>query len=97
MPEHRRLALARRLMELSLIINSSVLFEKPTVRNRMRVGCHLATAKHIVRRGRWLAWLRDEFSMSERTAQGYMRLARHQLKLTGIKPAFRVPAIYRDA
>ncbi|MGI2323812.1 MULTISPECIES: DUF3102 domain-containing protein [unclassified Methylococcus] len=39
-------------------------------------GLLLAEAKSAVPHGQWLPWLTENFEMSERTARGYMRLAR---------------------
>jgi hypothetical protein len=45
----------------------------------------LIQAKARIRRGKWLPWLEANCNVSERTAQGYMRLARELPKLDGPK------------
>ena len=45
------------------------------VEHACQAGTLLIAAKATVAHGRWLPWLRDNFAFSERTAQGYMRLA----------------------
>lgn len=46
----------------------------------LAAGHLLIEAKAAVGHGEWLPWLRTNLGMSERTAQGYMRLARSGLK-----------------
>ncbi|WP_267428510.1 DUF3102 domain-containing protein [Methylobacterium sp. GC_Met_2] len=46
----------------------------------LAAGHLLIEAKTAVGHGEWLPWLRANLGMSERTAQGYMRLARTGLK-----------------
>ncbi|XYD10167.1 DUF3102 domain-containing protein [Methylobacterium sp. NMS12] len=46
----------------------------------LAAGHLLIEAKAAVGHGEWLPWLRANLDMSERTAQGYMRLARTGLK-----------------
>jgi hypothetical protein len=45
----------------------------------LRVGDLLLKAKKLVDHGRWIDWLKSHCDLSERSAQGYMRLARHRL------------------
>jgi Protein of unknown function (DUF3102) len=49
-----------------------------TVTRAALAGEHLIEAKRLVGHGQWLPWLRDNCSMSERTAQLYMRVARNK-------------------
>jgi hypothetical protein len=44
--------------------------------NALKAGHLLIEAKAAIGHGGWLPWLRQHVGMSERTAQGYMRLAR---------------------
>jgi hypothetical protein len=44
----------------------------------IRAGAFLIEAKAQVRHGEWLSWLEQYFSGSVRSAQGYMKLARHK-------------------
>lgn len=48
----------------------------------IEAGHLLIEAKAALSHGQWLPWLRDQVGLSERSAQGYMRLAR-----IGLKPA----------
>jgi hypothetical protein len=48
------------------------------VKHAIRCGELLADAKTQVPHGEWLAWLDAHFPAGRRTAQGYMRLARHE-------------------
>lgn len=47
------------------------------VEHAVRCGELLNEAKAQVPHGAWLPWLNEHFPASHRTAQGYMRLARH--------------------
>jgi Protein of unknown function (DUF3102) len=49
-----------------------------TVEHGFRVGEALLQAKRRIRHGRWGRWLGEHCDLSERTAQGYMRLARNR-------------------
>ena len=51
------------------------------VEHAVRAGTFLAEAKQKVAHGGWLPWLKENFAFSERTAQGYMRVARELPKL----------------
>jgi hypothetical protein len=53
----------------------------------MRAGGLLIQAKVLVGRGNWLLWFREHCHMSERTAQVYMRLARHSAQVESAGPA----------
>ena len=48
------------------------------VRHGIAAGELLIEAKALVRHGQWLPWLRDHCSLSERTCQLYMRLAKNR-------------------
>jgi hypothetical protein len=41
----------------------------------------LERIKKLVERGQWLSWVKDNLEFSERTAQVYMRLAKHRDKI----------------
>jgi hypothetical protein len=51
------------------------------VRHAMAAGELLIEAKALVRHGQWLPWLRDRCSLSERTCQLYMRLAKNRAEI----------------
>jgi Protein of unknown function (DUF3102) len=51
---------------------------RDAVLHAIRAGDLLLQAKARVGHGGWLPWLADNFPASTRTAQGYMRLARHR-------------------
>jgi hypothetical protein len=54
----------------------------------MRAGDLLIQAKALVGHGKWLPWFREHCPyMSERTAQVYMRLARHRTQVESAGPA----------
>ncbi len=50
----------------------------------VEVGELLLEAKASLPHGAWLPWLQEHAGISERTAQGYMRLARLGLKSTTV-------------
>ena len=49
---------------------------KDSVRHAIEAGSLLLEAKEQLKHGQWLPWLRDNCTMSERTAQLYMRCAK---------------------
>ena len=51
------------------------------VRHAITAGELLIEAKALVRHGQWLQWLRDHCSLSERTCQLYMRLAKSRVEI----------------
>jgi hypothetical protein len=51
---------------------------KESVRHAIAAGELLIEAKGLLGHGRWLPWLRDHCTISERTAQLYMRVAKNQ-------------------
>jgi hypothetical protein len=51
------------------------------VRKAIEAGVALIEAKGKVRHGEWLPWLKRCCGFSERTAQDYMKLARHRQKV----------------
>jgi Protein of unknown function (DUF3102) len=69
----------RRLDELAVTIRTEVEAAKTdfesAVQRAVRVGEALTEAKGLIRHGQWLPWLREHFSISERSAQRYMQLA----------------------
>lgn len=48
------------------------------IEHALRAGALLLEAKAGLPHGRWLPWLRENVSLSERTVQGYLRLASRQ-------------------
>src|SRR5271170_8120609 len=54
---------------------------KESVRHAIAAGELLIEAKGQVPHGQWLPWLRDNCSMSERTAQLYMRVAKSRTEV----------------
>jgi chemotaxis protein histidine kinase CheA len=53
---------------------------KSETANIIRIGDLFVEAKRKVKRGRWIPWLEQEFSMSDRTAQKYMKAAKFVAK-----------------
>jgi hypothetical protein len=45
------------------------------------IGDALLAAKSLCGHGHWLPWLENEFGFSSRTAETYMRLARHRARI----------------
>lgn len=54
---------------------------KQSVQHAIAAGELLIEAKDKVPHGQWLPWLSDHCGVSPRSAQGYMRLARHRAEL----------------
>jgi len=54
---------------------------KDSVRHAIAAGELLIEAKNQVPHGQWLPWLQDHCSMSERTAQLYMRVAKNRAEI----------------
>lgn len=54
---------------------------KDSVRHAITAGELLIEAKAQVPRGQWLPWLRDHCTLSERTAQLYMRVAKNRERI----------------
>ncbi len=52
-----------------------------SIRRAMAAGDLLIEAKALVRHGQWLPWLRDHCTISERTAQLYMRVAKNRAEI----------------
>lgn len=75
-----------RLQDLIEHINdccrSCLLAARVTWRYAVAVGIALIEAKELVPRGRWDAWVTEHCTFGPRTAQRYMRVARHQELLT---------------
>jgi Protein of unknown function (DUF3102) len=57
------------------------------MRHAMTAGELLIEAKTLVKHGQWLPWLSDHVSISERTAQLYMRVARNRAEIEAAKSA----------
>jgi hypothetical protein len=51
---------------------------KDSIRHAIRAGSLLVEAKEQLKHGQWLPWLRDHCTISERTAQLYMRCAKNR-------------------
>lgn len=56
---------------------------KESVRHAIAAGELLIEAKGMVEHGQWLPWLRDHCTISERTAQLYMRVAKNRTEIEG--------------
>jgi len=54
---------------------------KESVRHAIAAGELLVDAKALVAHGQWLPWLADHVSISERTAQLYMRVAKNRVEV----------------
>ena len=54
---------------------------KESVRHAIAAGELLIEAKGLVQHGQWLPWLRDHCSISDRTAQLYMRVAKGRAEI----------------
>jgi len=67
------------LADLGTEINDShaqaILHASEALNHALRCGDLLIKAKATVQHGHWLPWLRQNIVFSERTAQGYMRIA----------------------
>src|SRR4051812_29165519 len=57
---------------------------RSAIGHAIRAGEALIAAKAKVRHGEWLPWLEAHFPASERTAQGYMRLARNPQRVADL-------------
>ena len=55
---------------------------RKSLTSAIEAGKLLADAKELVSHGQWLPWLTDNCACGERTAQGYMRLAKNAGSLT---------------
>ena len=76
------------------------------IEHAFRAGEHLLAAKAQVAHGAWLPWLEANFGASERTAQGYMQIAREgpqRVADSSVRQALatlavpRVPVVADDA
>lgn len=67
------------------------------VQHAIRAGELLIEAKSQVEHGQWLPWLEANCEFSERTAQGYMRLAKELPKLDAEKRNRVADLTFRDA
>jgi hypothetical protein len=54
---------------------------KDSVRHAIEAGTLLIEAKEQLKHGQWLPWLRDHCTISERTAQLYMRCAKNRTEI----------------
>ena len=55
---------------------------KASLERAIEAGEYLIEAKECVGHGDWLAWLADNVTFSDRSAQAYMRLTRHKDEIT---------------
>lgn len=73
------------LANLGTEINDShaqaILHAGEAMNHALRCGDLLIKAKATVQHGHWLPWLRENIAFSERTAQGYMRIAQRYSSL----------------
>ena len=73
------------LADLGTEINDShaqaILHAGVAMNHALRCGDLLIKAKATVQHGHWLPWLRQNIAFSERTAQGYMRIAQRYSRL----------------
>jgi hypothetical protein len=65
---------------LAVIADELRIALKSETANIIRIGDLFVEAKRKVKRGRWIPWLKQEFSMSDRTAQKYMKAAKFVAK-----------------
>ena len=68
-----------------------------TVDRAMAAGDLLLEAKVLVKHGEWLPWLKERCEISERTAQLYMRCAKHRTTIESRKSATVADFNLRDA
>jgi hypothetical protein len=54
---------------------------RDSVRHAIAAGELLIEAKEQLAHGRWLPWLRDQCTISERTAQLYMRVVKNRAEI----------------
>ena len=73
------------LADLGTEINDShaqaILHAREAMNHALRCGDLLIKAKATVQHGHWLPWLRQNIAFSDRTAQGYMRIAQRGSRL----------------
>jgi len=73
---------------------------RAAIGHAIRCGELLIDAKAQVRHGEWSSWLAEHFAGSERTARGYMRLARNRQRVAdmpSIREALAELAEHREA
>ena len=68
-----------------------------TVDRAMAAGDLLLEAKVLVKHGEWLPWLKERCEISERTAELYMRCAKHRTTIESRKSATVADFNLRDA
>ena len=73
------------LADLGTEINDThaqaILHAGVAMNHALRCGALLIKAKATVQHGHWLPWLRQNIAFSDRTAQGYMRIAQRYSRL----------------
>ena len=69
---------------------------RTSLESAIEAGERLIEGKALVKHGEWLPWLNELCDLSERTAQVYMRLARHK-DVTDIKSATAADLTMRAA
>jgi hypothetical protein len=57
------------------------------IEHAINAGELLIEAKRLLKHGEWLPWLQDHCSIPERTAQVYMRVAKHRATIEEVKSA----------
>lgn len=64
--------------EINQAHDQAIRAAQSTLKHAIAVGERLIEAKALVGHGKWLPWLIENCTFSERMAQNYMRLAKHQ-------------------
>jgi hypothetical protein len=78
-PGHNRLAILA--AEIRAEHEAAAAALKASLQHGLAAGRALIEAKGLLKHGQWLPWLREHCSVSERSAQDFMRLARHAPEL----------------
>ena len=81
MTTYRPVSLAVLGTEINVSHAQAILHAGEAMNHALRCGDLLIKAKGTVQHGRWLPWLRQNIAFSERTAQGYMRIAERYSRL----------------
>jgi hypothetical protein len=74
----RREAQPAQLAELAGLIRVEL---RAGIEHAVRAGSLLIDAKKVIDHGHWLPWIRDNFGLSERSAQNFMKLSRDMAAL----------------
>ncbi len=78
---YRPVSLADLGTEINDTHAQAMLHAGAAMNHALRCGDLLIKAKGTVQHGHWLPWLRENIAFSERTAQGYMRIAQRYSSL----------------